>query len=106
MKKLFITLVALLGCLLANGETMKVNKFRYAGPYSTMPPYMLDKTDVNAKAFDAKGLLENYISFEAVEKAPFVESVPAAGQMHTLNLIGFTLQAKRYASVELKVSGL
>lgn len=106
MKKLFITLVALMGCLLANGETMKVNKFRYAGPYGTMLPYMIDNTDVNAKAFDAKSLLENYISFEEVLKAPFVESVPAASDLHTLNLIGFTLQASRYASVELKVSGV
>ena len=106
MKKLFITLVALMGCLLANGETMKVNKFRYAGPYGTMLPYMIDNTDVNAKAFDAKSLLENYISFEAVQKAPFVESVPAAYDLHTLNLIGFSLQASRYASVELKVSGV
>jgi len=95
-----------MGCLLANGETMKVNKFRYAGPYGTMLPYMIDNTDVNAKAFDAKSLLENYISFEAVQKAPFVESVPAASDLHTLNLIGFTLQAGRYASVELKVSGV
>jgi len=85
---------------------MKVNKFRYAGPYGTMLPYMIDNTDVNAKAFDAKSLLENYISFEAVQKAPFVESVPAASDLHTLNLIGFTLQAGRYASVELKVSGV
>ena len=106
MKKLFITLVALMGCLLANGETMKVNKFRYAGPYGTMLPYMIDNSDVNAKAFDAKSLLENYISFEEVLKAPFVESVPAASDLHTLNLIGFTLQASRYASVELKVSGV
>lgn len=106
MKKLFITLVALMGCLLANGETMKVNKFRYAGPYGTMLPYMIDNTDVNAKAFDAKSLLENYISFEEVLKAPFVESVPAASDLHTLNLIGFTLQASRYTSVELKVTGV
>ena len=106
MKKLFITLVALMGCLLANGETMKVNKFRYAGPYGTMLPYMIDNTDVNAKAFDAKSLLDNYISFEEVLKAPFVDSVPAAPDLHTLNLIGFTLQASRYTSVELKVTGV
>lgn len=106
MKRLFITLIALMGCLFADGETMKVNKFRYAGPYGTTLPYMLDTTDVQAKAFDAKSLLENYISFEAVENAPFVESVPASAEMHTLNLMGFSLQAEKYASVGIKVSGV
>lgn len=106
MKKLLVTLVALMGCFLANGESMKVNKFRYAGPYVISVPYMVDKTDVNAKAFDPKSLLENYISFEAVKDAPFVESVPDKGDTRTLNLIGFTLQAQKYAAVELKISGI
>lgn len=106
MKRLFFTLVALVGCLSANGESMKVNKFRYAGPYDVMAPYMLDNTDVNSKPFKAEGLLDNYISFEAVESAPFVNTVPATGENHTLNLISFTLQASGYASVELKISGM
>ena len=106
MKKTFLTLFALLGCILANGESMKVNKFRHAGPFNIALPYMMESTDVNAKPFDAKKLLDTYISFDALAGAPLAESIPAASKGHSLNLIGFSLQSSRYANAEIKVEGL
>ena len=106
MKRTLFTLVALFGCILANGESMKVNKFRYAGPYNIAVPHMMESTDVNAKAFDAKKLLDTYVSFESLAKAPFTESLPAATQGYSINLIGFTLQNSRYANAEVKVEGV
>ena len=106
MKKTILTVAILLGCLIANGETMKINKFKYAGPYNIATPHMMEQTDANANAFDPKKLLETYLSFEALTKAPFAESVPETIGNHTLNLIGFTLQCSRYANAEIKVEGL
>lgn len=106
MKKLLLTLVALTGCLFANGETMKINRFKYAGPYVVSQPYMTDKTDVNGKTYAQKGILETYLSFSALESAPYVEATPANAPKNSLNLIGFTLKNERFAKGEIKVEGV
>ena len=106
MKKLLLTLVALTGCLFANGETMKVNRFKYAGPYTVSQPYMADRTDVNGKPYNEKGILDTYLSFSSLENAPFVGQAPAGTPENTLNLIGFTLKNERFAKGEIKVEGV
>lgn len=106
MKKLLLTLVALTGCLFANGETMKINRFKYAGPYMVSQPYMTDQTDVNGKTYAQKGILETYLSFSALESAPYVEATPANAPENSLNLIGFTLKNERFAKGEIKVEGV
>ena len=106
MKKLLLTLVALTGCLFANGETMKVNRFKYAGPYKVSQPYMADQTDVNGKPYNEKGILDTYLSFTSLENAPFVGQAPAGTPENTLNLIGFTLKNERFAKGEIKVEGV
>ena len=106
MKKLLLTLVALTGCLFANGETMKVNRFKYAGPYTVNQPYMADQTDVNGKTYNEKGILDTYLSFTSLENAPLTGQIPAGTPENTLNLIGFTLKNERFAKGEIKVEGV
>ena len=105
MKKLLLTIVALTGFLFANGETMKVNRFKYAGPYVISQPYMANPTDVNGKPYNEKGVLDTYLSFTALENAPLVESAPTNAPENSLNLIGFTLKNERFAKGEIKVEG-
>ena len=105
MKKLLLTLVALTGCLFANGETMKINRFKYAGPYTVNKPFMTDQTDVNGKPYSNKGILGTYLSFAVLENAPFVEQTPLETPANTLNLIGFTLKTERFAKGEIKIEG-
>ena len=106
MKKLLLTLVALTGCLFANGETMKVNRFKYAGPYMVSRPYMADNTDVNGKTYEDNGIIETYLSFASLESAPYVDGVPSKAPEKSINLIGFTLKNERFAKVEIKVEGV
>ena len=106
MKKLLLSLVALTGCLFANGETMKVNRFKYAGPYTVNQPYMADQTDVNGKTYNEKGILDTYLSFTSLENAQFTGQTPADTPENTLNLIGFTLKNERFAKGEIKVEGV
>ena len=106
MKKLLLTLVALTGCLFANGETMKVNRFKYAGPYMVNRPYMADQTDVNGKTYEDNGIIETYLSFASLESAPYVDGVPSKAPEKSINLIGFTLKNERFAKVEIKVEGV
>ncbi len=106
MKKTILTLAALLGCFIANGESMKINKFRYAGPYHIAAPHIMEETDANAKPFDTKNLLDTYLSFEALANAPFTDAVPGHSNGSSLNLIGFSLQCSRYANAQIKVEGV
>ena len=82
---------------------MKINRFKYAGPYVVSQPYMTDKTDVNGKTYAQNGILETYLSFSALESAPYVEATPANAPENSLNLIGFTLKNERFAKGEIKV---
>lgn len=94
--------------LFAKGEKMEIGKFRYAGPYKVSAPYMVDRTDVNAKEFEVKKLLDSHVSFGVLNEAEFVEAGNCSrkGDDYTLNLIGFALENSRYATATLKVEGL
>lgn len=108
MKKLFITLIALMSSLLSNAENLQINRFKYAGPYTVAAPFMVDGTDVNAKAFETKRLLDNYISFEALQDVPFTDAsaLNIGNGTASINLIGFSLENSRYATGEIKVEGI
>lgn len=108
MKKLFVTLIALMSSLLANAASIEVVMLRHAGPYAVSAPYMVNGTDVNAKSFEAKSLLESYVSFEALGNAPLadVSTMDFGDVALSLNLLGFSLENSRYAKGELKVEGL
>ena len=92
--------------LFANAETMKINRFKYAGPHQVVTPYMVNKTDVNGKEFDSKSLLQTYVSFSQLEQAPYIDAadVPAA-QEQAIALMEFSLQNEKYATAQIKVEG-
>lgn len=107
MKKVTLIYCALMCGLFANAATMKINRFKYAGPYQVVAPYMVNRTDVNGKEFDAKNFLLSFISPSALEQATYIsaDGIPAAkGQ--SISLLGFSLQNSRYASAQIKVEGV
>ena len=107
MKKVTLIYCALMCGLFANAATMKINRFKYAGPYQVVAPYMVNRTDVNGKEFDAKNLLLSFISPSALEQATYIsaDEIPAAkGQ--SISLLGFSLQNSRYATAQIRVEGV
>ena len=54
MKKKVLTALALSVGVWASAETLPVNTFQYAGPFTLKQPFMLDSVDVNAKPFAAE----------------------------------------------------
>ena len=107
MKKATLICCAMLCSLFANAETMKINRFKYAGPHQVVAPYMVDKTDVNGKEFDSKSLLNSYVSFSQLEQAPYINAadVPAA-TAQAIALVEFSLQNEKYATAQIKVEGV
>jgi hypothetical protein len=108
MKRVTVMCCALLCSLIANAETMKITRFKYAGPHQVATPYATDKTDVNGKEFDAKNLLDTYVSFSQLEQAPYINvtEIPAAAGSQAIAMLGFSLQNGRYAKGEIKVEGV
>lgn len=108
MKRLLILCCALLFSHLANAESMKVIKFKQAGPFVVNKPFMVDEVDVNSKVFDVKQLLDTPLSFEQLQNAPFVEvtGITNSTENYTITLYGFYLENTRYATGELKVEGV
>ncbi|MBQ8645384.1 MAG: S9 family peptidase, partial [Bacteroidales bacterium] len=107
MKKVTLIYCALMCGLFANAATMKINRFKYAGPYQVVAPYMVNRTDVNGKEFDAKNLLLSFISPSALEQAAYIsaDGIPAAkGQ--SISILGFSLQNSRYATAQIRVEGV
>ena len=74
MKRITVMCCALLCSLLANAETMKINRFKYAGPYQIAAPHMVDKTDVNGKEFDPKSLLQSNLSFDVLTDGTYTHA--------------------------------
>ncbi len=106
MKKVVLICCTLMCSFLANAETMKINRFKYAGPHQLVAPYMVDKTDVNGKEFETKLLLNTYVSFNKLSQAPYIyaEDIPTAVNS-AISILEFNLQNERYATAQIKVEG-
>ena len=108
MKKVTVMCCALLCSIFASAQTMKISRFKYAGPHQVVTPYTIDKTDVNGKEFDYKSLLNTYMSFSQLEHAPYMDAaeIPATTEGHAVAMLEFSLQNERYAKGEIKVEGV
>jgi dipeptidyl aminopeptidase/acylaminoacyl peptidase len=104
MKSTLLTTLALACALTAvQAEQIEVKRFRHAGPYAVQAPFMVDSLDVNRQAYNAKSALELPIAASAVASQPVTEVSTLQGE--GLHVLGFTLEANRYAQATLKVEG-
>lgn len=103
--RLFSFAVMLALSMSAYAGTLDVRSFRYAGPFTVVEPYQVDRTDVNGREFNPKDLLKAASGTDALKDAPFVSSLPASGT-RSVGLIGFSVQNQDYTAAELKVEGL
>lgn len=106
MKTVTLVCCTLLCSLFANAETMKINRFKYAGPHKIVSPHMIDNTDVNGKEFDTKNLINAFISPSKLEQAAYInaQDIPDAAEL-SISLLGFSLQNTGYATAQIKVEG-
>ncbi len=91
--------------LLVMADTQTVGHFRYAGPYELQQPVQLDSTDVNAKKYDAKSLLESKLNLDLVKNGAdwTGEELPGSGEKPALHLMGFQVNAGGYFKGTLKL---
>lgn len=84
--------------LLAMADTLTIEQLRYVGPFDLRQPVQLDSTDVNAKKYDAKSLLDCKLNLDLVKKGETWQGqeLPGADQHAALHLLGFQVNAKNY----------
>jgi len=92
-------------CTLALAETVQVENFRYAGPYELHQPVQLDSTDVNAKKYDAKSLLNSKLNLDLVKQgvAWSGQELPGAGEKPALHMLGFQVSVGGYFKGSVKM---
>lgn len=111
MRKLLSFALALLFASSLWAETLPVKQLRHAGPFVVQSPVMLDSLDTQGKAFEQKSLLRQSVRLDQVQQGQlhdgvFAPGVPVDSSSYALNLLGFNLEADRYAKVGVKVKGL
>ena len=105
---------ALCASLDANAETIDVQKFKYAGPYPVVTPWMVDSVNVKEEKFSLDNLLDSPLSFEKWEAAKGKTSVVTEQQMsslvegkqNALHLASFTIVNTSRTKATIEVKGL
>lgn len=108
MKKQTLLSCALCWTLMAGAETIDVTTFRHAGPYAVQAPFLIDSTDVHAKAFVPERLLDTPLSMDVwQEGTPLAAgALPGSTSGYALHEVGFVLENTHYTTARLKIDGL
>lgn len=108
MKKTILMACLLGGALSVEADSLNVERFQYAGPFSVCRPYMLDSTDVKAKTFDVKAMLDWKVSTEGLMDGGWLEvgQFPQQSSELAMNVAAFVVENTRYAEAKFVVEGL
>jgi len=90
---------------LSFADTIQVTNFRYVGPFELHQPVLLDSTDVNAKKYDAKSLLDCEVNLELVKTGVLWsgQELPNTGENTALHLLGFQVNVGGFFKGTIKV---
>ena len=108
MKKIITVAVAAVSLTAGAGDTVRVNKFRHAGPFPVPVPAVIDSLDVNSRKYDIKSVLDMPMNVKsALLSGKPVESIlPAGGDAPAVGVISFDVTNRGYATPILDIEGL
>ncbi len=94
-------------------EDVKVQQYKYAGPFPVHKPILSDSLNVNGKPFEEKNLLKSTLPIEQALRFSQVLEADTAGKVsisspdkgYALHLFSFYLNSDRYVKGTLEVSG-
>ncbi|MBR6445400.1 MAG: S9 family peptidase [Prevotella sp.] len=105
-KSIFAVILALISAS-AMAKDIKIERFRYAGPYEMRAPLMLDSVSLDSKQFKTESLLETPLKLDLVKSAKVVEdTVFSHSATPSLHLLGFQVQNSAFAKTKISVKGL
>ena len=96
------------GTLAAQADTLTVSRFQYAGPFEVSSPYQIDSTDVMAKTFSKKSMLDYAVSTESLKNGKWIDlaNIPVQTSEYAVNLASFAMENTRYGKVKFIVDGV
>lgn len=109
MKKTHILfLLSLLAWSTVGAKDIKIDKYRYAGPFKVSTPLMIDSIGVNSEKFDITSLLDTSLQIDLADNGrDFSASSPlSSGSSTAIHLLQFSLENSVFAKADLKLEGL
>ena len=109
MKKTHILfLLSLLAWSTVGAKDIKIDKYRYAGPFKVSTPLMIDSIGVNSEKFDITSLLDTPLQIDLADNGQdFSASSPlSSGSSTAIHLLQFSLENSVFAKADLKLEGL
>ena len=107
MKKSVFAVILSLISVSAVAKDIKIERFRYAGPYEMRTPFMLDSVSLDSKQFKTENLLETPLKLDLVKSAKVVEdTIFPHSATPSLHLLGFQVQNSAFAKTKISVKGL
>ena len=107
MKKSVFAVILGLIAASAVAKDIKIERFRYAGPYEMRAPLMLDSVSLDSQPFKVENLLETPLKLGLVKSAKVVaDSVFSHSGTPSLHLLGFQVQNSAFAKAKISVKGL
>ena len=107
MKKSVFAVILGLIAASAVAKDIKIERFRYAGPYEMRAPLMLDSVSLDSQPFKVENLLETPLKLSLVKSAKVVaDTVFSHSGTPSLHLLGFQVQNSAFAKAKISVKGL
>lgn len=106
---LLLSVIFLLtGSLPASAGDVKVNKFRFAGPYAVKSPLMVDSVKYDNSKYSEDDLLSANLNMDLLKNASqtVTDALPALEGSMSLGLLQFEIDNKSYIKADIKVGKL
>lgn len=105
MKKVILLSLLLCASGVGRADTIKVDKFKYAGPFPLTDPFMVDTVDVNSKPYSVSGLVDRPVKKRNAKDVTSA-SLPHYDGGKALNNLSFKLNNTGYGTGTIKVEGI
>lgn len=108
MKKIILSIFAILLSVIAFAQSTDITEFNYAGPFVVKTPLMLDSLDVNAKPFEPRTLLDSFMDLSVVNngKRLQINDLPQNSEQNAIHLIGFNISNPDFTKADITVRGM
>ncbi|MDE6048387.1 MAG: prolyl oligopeptidase family serine peptidase [Paramuribaculum sp.] len=108
MKKLVAAVLTAVSVSAMASDTIKVESFRYAGPFPIGSPVVIDSLDVNSQKFDINSVLDLPTNIKSALSGGHTTGTVLlpGGDVPAINVISFDVTNRGYATPVLDVKGL
>ena len=109
MKKThFLLLISLLSCMMTAAKDIKINTFRYAGPFVVSKPLMIDIVGVDSEKFQIQSFINTPLRIDLADNGSIFDASSPVTSGHTpaLHLLKVGVENLNFCKANIKLEGL